>query len=360
MAISTCAGSRRSRKQGSLRFLERALDSGDSRVDLALGEPDEREPWLWLASELARGAIGVLGSDEVAAAPADLADLVPARSGDHLVEVLELLAGRERLRLRRRPVASQPHRLGAVDPAGAGEARDVQRVAPTIRRLRPLRRAPVVADVLAGADGDAVHEAGRVGADVAAERRGARLVEERETLVDLARTDEHAPLPRQREHLGVTVADALRELVRLVEHRDGGLELALHHRAERLHQEQMCMLGRFVDVVEESLGVGEPAVRDRERPFALVVPREGQRQACGAPRVSVRRVGGERLLAVTDRLVDLPAPPRRLAEVLEVGRRQSAGVGADVRRVRRTPGLPRCGRAGIVEGVEDLGHDVTL
>ena len=360
MAISTCAGSRRSRNRGPCASSSDRLTPASRGVDLALGEPDEREPGLWLASELARDAIGLLGSCEVAAAPSDLADLVPAGGGDHLVEVLELFAGRERLRLRCRPVASQAHRLRAVDPAGAGEARDVQRVAPAIRRLRPLRGAAVVADVLAGADRDAVHEAGRVGADVAAERRGARLVEEREALVDLARADERAPLPRQREHLAVAVADALCELVRLVEHRGGGLELALHHRAECLRQEQACVLGRFVDVVEESLGVGEPAVRDRERPFALVVPRESQRQACGAPRVSVRRVGRERLLAVTDRLVDLPAPPRRLAEVLEVGRRQRAGVGADVRRVRRTPGLPRGGRAGIVEGVEDLGHDVTL
>ena len=120
------------------------------------------------------------------------------------------------------------------------------------------------------------------------------------------------------------------------------------------------MLGCFVDVGEEAFGAGEPAARDGERPLALVVPREGQREAGGAAVVSVGGVRGEGLLAVTDRLVDLPAPPRRLAEALEVGRRQSRGVGLQVRRVSRTPGLTRSGSAGVVERFEDLGHDVTL
>ena len=155
-------------EEGALCFLQRALHSGQRGIDLALGEPDEREPRLWLAAKLARDAIRVLRSHEVAAAAADLADLVPAGGGDHLVEVLELFAGRERLRLRRRPVAAQAHRLRAVHPAGAGETRDVQRVAPPIRRLRPLRCSAVVADVLARADRDAVDEAGRVSADVTA------------------------------------------------------------------------------------------------------------------------------------------------------------------------------------------------
>ena len=196
-----------------------------------------------------------------------------------------------------------------------------------------------------------------MGADVAAERRGARLVEERETLVDLARADERAPLPRQREHLAVTVADALRELVRLVEHRDGGLELAREHRAERLRQEQTCVLGRFVDVGEESLGVGEPAVRDRERALALVVPRERDRDACGSACVAVGRVRGECLLAVADRLVDLPAPPCRLAVVLEIGSRELGSVDLAERSVGSAPRLPPCGRAGIVEGVHHLAHE---
>ena len=84
--------------------LERARDSRDGRVDLALGESQQREAGLRIPSHLARGAIGLLGACEVAAATPDLADLVVAAGRDHLVEVLELLARRHGLRLGGRPV----------------------------------------------------------------------------------------------------------------------------------------------------------------------------------------------------------------------------------------------------------------
>ena len=77
---------------------------GDGRVDLALGEPEEREARLRIPSHLTRGAIGLLGAREVAAATPDLADLVVAAGRDHLVEVVELLARRYGLRLGGRPV----------------------------------------------------------------------------------------------------------------------------------------------------------------------------------------------------------------------------------------------------------------
>ena len=59
--------------------LERACDPGDGRVDLPLGEPEEREARLRIPAHLARDAIGLLGAREVAAATPDLADLVVAR-----------------------------------------------------------------------------------------------------------------------------------------------------------------------------------------------------------------------------------------------------------------------------------------
>ena len=161
-AISTCAGRRRRRKSGSAVSCSVRVIPATAAADLALGEPQEREPRLRVAPELVRRRVRLLGAREVAAPAPDLADLVVAVGGDAAVEVVELLAGGERLRLGRGPVAAQPEHLGPVDPAGAGEAGDVELVAPAVRRLRPLGRPAEVAEVLARADRDAVDEPGRV------------------------------------------------------------------------------------------------------------------------------------------------------------------------------------------------------
>ena len=138
-------------------------DARDRAVDLALGEPQEREPGLGVAAPLVRRRVRLLGAGEVPAATADLADLVVPAGGDAAVEVAELLARGDGLQLRRGPVAPQAHDLRAVESAGAGEAADVGLVAPAVRGLGPLRRAPEVADVLAGADRHAVDDPGREG-----------------------------------------------------------------------------------------------------------------------------------------------------------------------------------------------------
>ena len=147
--------------------------------------------------------------------------------------------------------------------------------------------------------------------------------------------DERAPLPRQREHLAVAVADALRELVRLVEHRDGGLELALHHRAERVRQEQAAVLGRFVDVGEESLGVGEPAAA---RPRTTPCPRSPTRASAPGVRRSarLRPTCRRRTTSRGD------GSPRRSSRSTTPPRRSSRGrtPSARRRRRRRTPSTP--------------------
>ena len=72
-----------------------------------------------------------------------------------------------------------------------------------------------------------------MGAEVAAHRRGGRLVEKREPLVDLARLDVRPTLAGEREHLDVAIADARRELVRLVEERAPRRRVALPNSALR-------------------------------------------------------------------------------------------------------------------------------
>ena len=84
-------------RQRLLDVLQRPRDAGDRGVDLALGEAEEREARLRVASQLVRRAVRLLRSGEVASPAADLADLVVAAGGDAAVEVVELLAGRDAL-----------------------------------------------------------------------------------------------------------------------------------------------------------------------------------------------------------------------------------------------------------------------
>ena len=89
-------------------------DPGERAVDLALREPQEREPGLRVRPSSFAVAIRLLRAGEVAAAPANLADLVVAARGDVAVEVAQLLARGDRLLLGGGPVAAEPHDLRAV------------------------------------------------------------------------------------------------------------------------------------------------------------------------------------------------------------------------------------------------------
>ncbi len=263
-------------------------------VDLALGQPEEREARLRLAAHFARHAVRLLGTREVAAATTNLGDLVVAARGDHAVEVVQLFTCGDGLCLCGRPVAAKPERLGSMNPTCAREASDVEAVAPAARRLGPLGRSTEVADVLARADRDAVDEAGRVRAQIAAHRRRARLVEQGEALVDLAGLDQAPALPGQREHLHVSAAHTLSDLVRLVEELDGAVEIALgEHRRQRMDETQPTMLRGFGQIGEKPLGAREPPARDRERAASLVVPTQGERDSssaqCRRPRSHRRR-----------------------------------------------------------------------
>ena len=80
IAISTCAGRRRSRASGSWTSPSGAPDTRDRGVDLALGEAEEGETGLRIAPQLVRRRVRLLGTREVAALTTDLADLVVAAS----------------------------------------------------------------------------------------------------------------------------------------------------------------------------------------------------------------------------------------------------------------------------------------
>ena len=197
-----------------------------------------------------------------------------------------------------------------------------------------------------------------MGTQVAAHGGGARLVEQREALIDLAVLDQAPPLPGKREHLHVAAADSLAELVGLVEQLGRMREIALgEQRGECVHELQPPVLGSLGKVGEQAFRVRKPSSRDCERAACLVIPAQGERHPSGAERVVVGGVRRVRALAVSDRLVDLPAPPGGLGEALVVCGSQGSRIDVGVCGIRRAPRLLRGGRACVLEHVDQLRHE---
>ena len=282
-------------QHGGFHLVESVPDAGERAVHLALRQSQEAEPGLHRASPFVRRPVRLLRAREVTAAASDLGDLVVPGRRDVAFEISQLLAGRDRLLLRRGPVTAQAHDLRPVDPARAGEAGHVGLVAPAVRRVGPLGGAPIVAEVVARADGDAVDEAGRERLELAAHGRRTRLVVEREPLLDVTAHHERASLPGEGEHLQVAVADALAELVRLAEELDRLREVALvHQRREPLGQRWLVRARRTPEDRREAVGPSRttPAPRRKRRDPrdpTTASGRFGRRRACRLKRSSERR-----------------------------------------------------------------------
>ncbi len=126
-------------------------------------------------------------------------------------------------------------------------------------------------------------------------------------------------LPGQREHLDVSTADALADLVRLVEELDRVVEIAFgEHRRQCMDESQPAVLRGLGQIGEEPLGAREPTTRDRERAPPFVIPAQRERDAGSAQGILLGGIGGVRALAVRDRLLELSTPPGCLAVVLEI------------------------------------------
>ena len=190
--------------------------------------------------------------------------------------------------------------------------------------------------------------------EVATHCGGRRLVEKGQPLVDLACLDVRPPFAGEREHLDVAIADTRGQLVHAVEELQRLVQLPAEECRQGLNECEPGVLGCFGQPFEEPLGIREPAAGDRERAATVVIPAHGQRHARSTECVAVGDVGRVCALAVGDRLVELPAPPRRLAVALEVPGGQSLCVDLGVRRVGGAPRLARGGGACIVERVDHL------
>jgi hypothetical protein len=102
----------------------------------------------------------------------------------------QFLAGYERLTLRLVARPAQPEDLGAVDPAAPVEAPDGIRLGPPLHRLGPFLGHVIVREALQGAHQLAVDDSCRERIQVPGDRRHPGLVEQRQTLLDLAVQDE--------------------------------------------------------------------------------------------------------------------------------------------------------------------------
>jgi 4-oxalocrotonate tautomerase len=117
---------------------------------------------------------------ELVERPAELASQVGA----------QFLAGHERLSLCLVARAAQSEDLGAVDPAAPVEAPDGVRFAPPLHRRGPLLGHVILGEALQGAHELAVDDPCRERIEVPGDRRHPGLVEQRQTLLDIAVQDE--------------------------------------------------------------------------------------------------------------------------------------------------------------------------
>ena len=125
----------------------------------------------------------------------------------------QFLAGHERLTLRLVARPAQPEDLGAVDPAAPVEAPDGVRLAPPLHRLGPLLGHVILGEALQGAHELAVDDPRRERIEVPGDRRHPGLVEQRQTLLDVAVQDEQPGLCHP--------SDGARRRVTLRTHLDG-------------------------------------------------------------------------------------------------------------------------------------------
>ena len=176
-------------------LVERLADARRGGIHLVLGQPQQRPTRLRWSAERLGSRVGLLGGDEVTELTSHLADLVVGRTlaGDEVV-ARKLLARCEGIRLRFVQVAVQQLQLRTMDPAHARERRHGPALAPSERRLGPLARTPVVAELRADPDHPAVDVAGGGGIELTADDRRHALVQQRHSRRDVAEQAERVAL----------------------------------------------------------------------------------------------------------------------------------------------------------------------
>ena len=302
-----------------------------------LAPTHQRQPRLRLPAGTMRGQEGLLGpsSRPCAAGSAELAE----RPSHLTAEVRpQLLAGHQRLALRVVACAAQPQDLRAVHAAAAMEAFDGVGAAPPLHRLRPLLRDVVLRQSLQGAHELAVHDPGGERIEIAGDRRHADVVEQRESVRDIAVQDAQSRSRHPTDGAGRGVV--------LRAHRDrtlgplpGFLDVADQHPLVRPDDRQPSVRGCVLMTLEQLFCPGEPAAHRRhQRGVQEQVHRDTDRCARRRDRIAGLDAESVRALPRLDGHVEMARRVRDLREQRQLGRTQEpVRVGLHEQLVGRLP-----------------------
>ena len=189
---------------------EGAPDRRARGLHLALRQAEQRQAGLRVAAHLVRLPERLLGRREFAQSEADLPELVEGLAGRAHVVRAQLLAGVGGLARGVRQRASESQDAGPGYAAHAWEPEDALAVAPVVRGVRPLARAPVVGEPTAHVDRITEDVAGGERSEGAAHRGHGGVLEERQPLGYLALGDQEPPLLLQLQGGQIAVSQARR------------------------------------------------------------------------------------------------------------------------------------------------------
>ena len=145
---------------------------------------------------------------QVAHAQPDFPDLVEGFTGGDVVEAPKLLGGAERLGLGVAPRSAESHELRPVHPTDPREPGLGVLLAPADRRFAPFGRPLIVGQLLARAHHVAVDAPGHLGAQLSADGRGHRFVDQRHPLRQLTLGDQHAADVVHGQCLEIAIAES--------------------------------------------------------------------------------------------------------------------------------------------------------
>jgi hypothetical protein len=207
-----------------------------------------------------------------------------------------------------------------VHAAASMHAPDGIRPAPPLHRLGPLLGDVVLREPLQGADELAVNESGRERIEIPRDRGHSRLVEQRQTFLDIAVQDAQ---PSRRHS-----SDGARRRFAPRAHLDGALgplppapDVARKHPLVRTDDREPRVRGRLLLTLEQAFRPGEPAAHRRhQRGVQEQMHRDAHR--CPGRRYRVAGLYGQRMRALPrlDRHVKMAGRVSDLAEQRQIGR----------------------------------------
>jgi hypothetical protein len=281
------------------RLADRPADRGRGGITRALGQPQQGEPRLRLASVSARLPVGRLGLGERAAQAMDLALLVQRLAARQLIQdaLGEVLGGACRLVQGVRPRAMQLHDLGAMHEAQAhvGDHRRLL-LAPPGQRLAPLLRVAQLVDGRAERDGVAVDDAGDDRRELPCGRREQDLVRQPQALLDPPPVDQGSALLVARQPHQVGIAEALPDVGGGHGSGTSGFPVPARHLLQPQRDEQVAALDAVAPVsLQEPLRTAEPPGRAHGLSAEQHVVADPEGAARRRPRVA--RIGMEAVRA---------------------------------------------------------------